>query len=125
MYGIEIRRKVLELVSTGKTQEEVGQFLNITTRTIRYWIKRNRDEQSLEPKNHAPRKRKIDKEALTKYIQENPDKTLKEMSSVFKVCSSAIFYSLKKLSITLKKRPRCTPNGTKKSEKNSEKLLKE
>jgi DNA-binding CsgD family transcriptional regulator len=38
MYGEEIRRKVIDLLESGKTQQAVGDFLRINPRTIRNWM---------------------------------------------------------------------------------------
>jgi transposase len=103
MYGKEIRLKVLELLESGKRLKEISDFLSINPRTIQNWIRRLKTEGTVEPKVHGLRKRKIDKERLQTYINDNPDKTLKEISSVFGVSIPAVFNSLKKMSVTLKK----------------------
>jgi transposase len=103
MYDISIRQKVLSLLTNGKTQEEVSEFLNISIRTIQRWLRCEKLGESLKPKTNNPRQRKIDKDALLKYVKEFPDKTLKEMGVVFGVAHSSIDRMLKKFSITLKK----------------------
>jgi transposase len=103
MYAEAIRKKVIDLLVAGKTQESVGKFLGIHPRTIRHWVYRFKKEGTLTPQTHGPRQRKINKEALYQYVQEHPDKTLKEMREVFHVCPSALFACLKKMSFTLKK----------------------
>ncbi len=103
MYDISIRQKVLSLLKNGKTQEEVSSFLNISIRTIQRWLRCEKLGESLNPKTHNPRHRKIDKDALLKYVKEFPDKTLKEIAKVFNVAHSSVDKMLKKFSITLKK----------------------
>lgn len=103
MYGEEIRRKVIDLLASGKTQQEVGDFLEINPRTIRNWVHRLRNQGNISPQTHGERQRKINKEALRYYVKVNPDKTLREMGDVFQVSSTSIFDCLRKMSITLKK----------------------
>ena len=103
MYGEEIRRKVIDLLESGQTQQAVGDYLEINPRTIRNWLHRLKNQGNISPQTHGERQRKINKEALRNYIKENPDKTLKEMSDVFQVSITSIFDCLRKMSITLKK----------------------
>lgn len=103
MYGKEIRLKVLELLEAGKPLKEISTFLSIHPKTIQNWITRMKIQGTIEPKTHGLRHRKIDKKRLQTYIKDNPDKTLKEIGSVFGVSIPAVFKSLKKMSITLKK----------------------
>jgi transposase len=49
------------------------------------------------------RKRKIDKNKLKQIITEKPDAYLYELAEVFDCSEPAVFYALKKLSITRKK----------------------
>jgi putative heme iron utilization protein len=58
---------------------------------------------TLASQTHKERQRKINKERLRAYVEENPDKTLMELGEVFQVSHVSIFRSLKKMSITLKK----------------------
>jgi transposase len=50
------------------------------------------------------RKRKIDKDELKREIAEKPDAYLRELAEKYGCTESAVFYTLKKLSITRKKR---------------------
>jgi transposase len=49
------------------------------------------------------RKRKIDKDELKREIAEKPDTYLRELAEKYGCTESAVFYALKKLSITRKK----------------------
>jgi len=104
MYGLSIRKKVIELWSDGRTLKEIGDFLKIHVRTLQYWVKRFELEGTIAPKTHTSRCRKLNKEELLSFVSEHSDKTLKEIGRVFQVSHVAIFKSLKKMSVTLKKR---------------------
>ena len=105
MYGEELRKKVITLIEQGKSQQEVGDFLGINPRTIRHWVHQLKTQGTLAPQTHKERHRKINKEQLRAYVEENPDKTLMELGEAFQVSHVSIFHSLKKMSITLKKNP--------------------
>jgi transcription initiation factor IIE alpha subunit len=49
--------------------------------------------------------RKLDPEKLVKYVEEHPDAYQREMASEFKMSKSCIGKALRKLKITVKKRP--------------------
>jgi hypothetical protein len=49
--------------------------------------------------------RKLDPEKLVKYVEEQPNAYQREMASEFKVSTSCIGKVLRKLEITVKKRP--------------------
>ncbi len=49
------------------------------------------------------RPRKVDYKKVQKFIEKNPDKTLKEIGKKFKVTDKAVWYITKQLGITYKK----------------------
>ena len=105
MYGIEIRKKVIELLKRGKSKEEISDILGMSVRTIERWIRCDREGGDLSPRTHGSRHRKVNQEALLAYVKKHADHTLKEIAQVFKTSHVSIFYHLKKAGITLKKRP--------------------
>ncbi len=56
----------------------------------------------------------LNTQALKQYIEQNPDAYLYERAEMFSCSTSTIFYALKKLGITRKKRPPLTKNKTQK-----------
>jgi len=52
---------------------------------------------------NIPRPRKVDYKKVQKFIEKNPDKTLKEIGDKFGVKDAAILYIAKQLNITYKK----------------------
>ncbi|MDR0680000.1 MAG: transposase [Puniceicoccales bacterium] len=55
--------------------------------------------------------RKLDPEKLVKYVGERPDAYQREIVSEFKVSKSCIGKALRKLKLTVKKRPGYIKNG--------------
>ena len=104
MYSLEIRKQILELISTGKSQRDVGRDFNIPFRTIQRWMRAVRDGKGLEPKNHQAKFYKINREKLKNFVEENPNLTLKEIAVVFNVHWSSIWRNLHILNIHLKRK---------------------
>ncbi|WP_341808888.1 IS630 transposase-related protein [Wolbachia endosymbiont (group E) of Neria commutata] len=86
--------------------------------TLYRWLRKKADGESLKPAKNSSFIRKIDPEMLAEYVKKHPDHTLMEMKHDLGFGISSIWYRLKQLKITLKKRPRFTENGTMKIENN-------
>ena len=63
------------------------------------WFKRD----NLAPRPSSVRNRKIDREALRRHVQQNPDALLRERAEHFGVQVSAIWYQMNKMKLTHKK----------------------
>ena len=63
--------------------------------------------------------KKIDKEKLKQAVQEKPDAYLEELAKPFNCSIPAVFYALKKMGITLKKRRSLMQKNPKKNGKNT------
>jgi len=116
-YSIDLRKRVLNYLKKGNTQEDASIIFGISPKTVTNWVKKNK-ENNLSPKIRENKPRKIDNEQLIKYIKNNSDAYLREIAKEFNVTIQAIFYACKRLRITLKKRHRVIKNGMKKSEQN-------
>ena len=64
---------------------------------------------SLKPEYRETRKRKIDLNELERALERKPDATLSELARLFDCTKQAIDAALKRLKITLKKKPLPTP----------------
>jgi len=97
-YPITFRKKVISFVENGGGKREASRLFQISPDTLHRWLR----SSDLKPKKHGTRKRKIDKEALRRDVEQNPDALLRERAAVFKVHPSAISYALKKMKIVKK-----------------------
>ncbi|WP_063656987.1 IS630 transposase-related protein [Candidatus Arsenophonus triatominarum] len=94
-YTIDFRRKVISVrKAEGLTIRETAKQFRIGKASLVRWLKRP------EPKNSTPRKRKLDKNALAKDVEQYPDAYQKERAERFGVCKKTIWQSLKKLGLT-------------------------
>lgn len=68
--------------------------------TIYRWLSR----EDLKPTQVKRRKRKLDWDALRKDVEQNPEAKLADRAQKFGVRTNAIFYALKEMKITRKKK---------------------
>jgi transposase len=104
-YSLDLRMRVIEnLVEGNITQAAVADIFKVSIRTVKRWVKLHNKTGSINPKIPISTKpRKVDYKKAKKFIEENPDKTLKEIGEKFKVTGKAVWYIVKQLGITYKK----------------------
>lgn len=117
-YSLDLRKRVIKYLKKGHSKKKASKVFQITTRTIYNWEKLDKKGE-LKPKNNLIRKpKKIDKKDLEKYILKHPEKTIQQTADHFNVWYQAIYYHIKKLGFTYKKKNFFTQKGMKKEEKN-------
>ena len=110
-YPIHFRKKILAKLEEGQSIRAVAQHFEIDKNTIVEWKKR------IEIKRTRPRKpSKVDDDALRADVEQYPDDYQYERAARFGCGTSTIGDALKRLNITVKKRP----YGTRKQKQNSE-----
>lgn len=113
-YSIHFRKKVLAKLDEGKSIREVAAQFEIDKNTILSWKKR------LEIKTTRPRKpSKIDDQALKDDVEQYPDDFQFERAIRFNCSKSAIGHALKRLDISVKKRPYDIPRPAHKKDNSS------
>jgi transposase len=81
----------------GHTYAQLYESFKIYPAAIEDWRKLLEQTGSLKPQYRETRKRKIDKEALKRAVEEKPDAYLSELAAPFGCTEQAVFYALKKL----------------------------
>lgn len=98
-YDNTLRAKVLEYINAGHSVPEAAKEFKIGPATIRHWHKNYKTNGTMTPKprggNH--RRTMIDIESLKTYINENPEKTKKEIARYFSVTIDYITQKINKL----------------------------
>ena len=117
-YSIDLRRRVLAYIEETEDKTKASKLFKVGIATIYRWIARKQQTGNLEPSRKKAYKKKIDDQKLIAYVEKNPDHFLSEIATHFNTTLQAIFYALKRLKITRKKRLRFTRKETKKSEQN-------
>ena len=104
-YSKDLRIRVINRLKNGKeSHQEIADNFEIGVATLRRWIRLHKDTGSLDCRlPTVTRPRKVDYKKAKKFIERNPDKTLKEIGDKFGVKDTAILYITKKLNITYKK----------------------
>ena len=108
-YSSDFRKCVLDFVANGGSKAEVSRRFGIS-RTIIYEGLASEDPLTCKsPEPQGPRT--IDYQALRQHVVDFPDATQQERAAHFGVSRHGIWYALKKLNITRKKRRRPTQNS--------------
>jgi transposase len=103
-YSLDLRQRVFDLLAKGKSKLFIEANLGIATKTILKWQKRYETTGVMDriiPKLTRPRK--VDYKKVQKFVEKNPDKTLKEIGERFKISAFATHKIVRKLDITYKK----------------------
>jgi transposase len=118
-YSLDLRERVIKFIKRGNSQVLAAQVFSLNLSTVNKWYMRYRKEGNFLPRKRPGAKSKVNQEALVAYITMNPDVTLKDLSTEFKVSLWGIYYWLRKLGFSYKKKPLPIWKQMKKSEINS------
>jgi transposase len=116
-YSADFKRRAVEYKQKNHTFKELKEVFGIHHSTYYQWVKESENDFE-KPKGPRRRSRKIDLEKLRLAVEENSDLYLRELAELFECTPQAIFYALKKLKITVKKKHSPTPRNLKKKDKN-------
>ncbi len=98
-YSLDLRKRVVGFVENGGSKAEASRRFGVSLWCVDDWFKRD----DLAPRLSSVRNRKIDREALRRHVQQNPDALLRERAEHFGVRVSAIWYQMHKMKLTHKK----------------------
>ena len=117
MYSKDYRERAVNYKDEEHTFKELKEAFKIPATTYYDW-KEKMENGYYENTKKVERKRLINREKLQEAVEANPDAYLRELAELFDCTPQAIFYALKKLGITYKKKHLPTPKSQKKNEKN-------
>jgi transposase len=117
-YSLDLRERVIKFIISGNTQVEASKVFALNLSTVNRWYLRHRKEGHCSPRKRLGAKSKIDKENLISYITKNPNATLQEVSVKYGLSLWGIYYWLKKLGFSYKKKPSPMWKLAQESEKN-------
>ena len=104
-YSVDLRERVIAYIEAGNDQKTTSKIFKISTSSVNRWWLRYQKENMISPKPRLGSKGKINIQELKAYVEANEDKTLSEISKLFKVSICAIYKRLKKLGYSYKKKP--------------------
>lgn len=105
-YSVDLRKRVLAYIAETKDKEKASQVFKVGIATIYRWITRKEQTGNVEPFPRKSYKKKIDDQKLITYVEQNSDHFLSEIANHFGTTPQAVFYALRRLKITRKKRLR-------------------
>ena len=92
-YAVSLRLKVLAHIEEGMSKREAARLFKISPNTIYEWLKRGDD---LSPRPAKTRRRKLDKAALARHVEENPDALLRERAAHFGVGVNTVWVAMRR-----------------------------
>jgi len=105
-YSIDLRERVIAYIEQGGRKLDAARLFDVGRPTIDRWLQLKKETGSLKDSPLEPRSwRKLCPEALTAYVNANPDAFLSDYAAHFNVSEAGIWYALERLKITRKKVP--------------------
>lgn len=104
-YSEDFRQKAIEYMDKGHSEKELMEAFGIRATNVRRWRKLLTESGSLSPQYPETRRRKIDLEQLRQELERKPDAILAELAAIFDCAIPSIHAALKRMKVTLKKRP--------------------
>lgn len=105
-YSLDLRERVLKYLEQFPNRTRACQLFQVGRATVFRWLSRKQKEGHVQPLQRKYAFKRVDDLALNEYIAAHPDQFLSEIAKNFGVSPQSIFYNLKRLNITRKKRPR-------------------
>jgi len=97
-YSVDFRQRAVAYVNEGGSKVDASRIFGIERRTLYHWL----SAKDLSPRPAKTRRRKLDKAALAKHVQDYPDMILRERAAHFGVHINAVWVALQKLRISKK-----------------------
>ncbi len=98
-YPISFRRKVVAQIKQGMSRTEAAHLFKISRNTLYLWL----NSEDLSPKAATTRRRKIDKAALAKHVEDYPEMYLRERAAHFGVSIPGMCKMMKRMGYRKKK----------------------
>jgi transposase len=101
-YALELRERIVSFVQEGGKKTEAARRFNVGRDTVYRYLKAAQNDR-LAPQPRKAYWKKLNPEKLRKEVQRHPDATLMAYTQRFGVSHVAVWKTLRKLGITLKK----------------------
>jgi putative transposase len=112
-HNLEVRKKVIEFIEKGGSVSKAAKIYRVGRASIYRWMSR---EEQKQPEIKRRRKRKLDWDEVRKDIEQNPDAKLLDRAKKFGVRTNAIWYAMKEMKMTRKKKYLGTEKETERNE---------
>jgi transposase len=121
-YSVDLRERVLKHLEKNPDKKAASVLFQVGIATIFRWVSRKKLKGNVEPLRRKYAYKKIDDQKLIEYVENHPDHFLSEIGEYFGLTLQTIFYALKRLKITRKKKPHSTRREMKKKEPTLQKV---
>lgn len=112
-YSLDLRERVLRYLEQFPDRDEASRLFQVGRATIFRWLRRKKKIGHVQPLKRKYAFKRVNDQALIEYVAANPDHFLSETAKKFGVTPQSIFYALRRLNITRKKRSRSIVNEMK------------
>ena len=103
-YDKKFKRRAIEYMEEGNTQEATAKIFGIGTTTLKEWKKQHKTTGDFPIKIRQRSPKKLPPDDLKRYMETHPDAYLSEIAEHFGCTGEAVRQMLDKLKITRKKR---------------------
>jgi transposase len=117
-YSLDLRKKVISYLESGKTQKSASEIFDLNESTVSRWWLRYKKEKHYAPRKRIGRAPRLSLPEVIKYIKCNPNFKTLEMGEHFGMTAGGALYWLKKLGFSYKKKTLPMWKLVKKSKKN-------
>lgn len=100
-YSKDLKSRVLEYVGAGGSKASAARLYNVHVSTIYLWLKAGSERPRVKPGPKGPRK--VSYQQISRAIEAQPDRMLKELAADLRVHESTVSRALKKLGLSRKK----------------------
>ena len=116
-YPVEFRRRVIDLTEEGMSGTEIAEALGVSGSWVNSIKRLHRAGRPLAPKSRANQRQSLAKrqgDAIRARVAEHPGTTLEDLKRDLKLDASIanIWYALRQLGLSLKKKRSGRPSGT-------------
>ena len=115
-YSQDLRKRVLKYLEKNNDKQAASILFQVGIATVYRWVARKKKQGNVKPFRRKYAYKRIDDQLLIEYVKAYPDNFLCEIGRHFSLTPQAIFYALKRLKITRKKKLRFITKGMKKKE---------
>ena len=103
-YSLDLRKRVLDFIAAGGSKTKASRRFSVARSTLYKWL--NAPDPLKRQKPGPRRPRTLDPDALRQHVADFPDQTYAERAARFGVSKSCIWYGLKNIGCTRKKKSR-------------------
>ena len=121
-YSLDLRKKVIKYLNTGKSQRSASETFDLNPSTINRWWLRYRREGHYSPKLRLGRRPRLSLSEVKHYIETNPNFKSSDMGKHFGMTGAGALYWLKKLGFSYKKKISPTWKQIKRRERSIKRL---